>query len=256
MCPSSALSGAKDGGSSDMPQRRHAVYYAPERGSPLDRFGGRWLGRDAWTGEPLDLPPLEGLTAERHREITADARRYGFHATLKPPFALAADCSTQALREAVAEFAARQAPFETPPLMLAALGGFLALVPSAPCAALERLAAAAVRDLDAFRAPPSPAELDRRRAAGLTARQEEHLRRWGYPYVMDEFRFHLTLTARLAAPERGRVARLLQPLTAPLCRDPLPVESICIFEQEMPEAPFRIAGRFRLGGRPPQHDAA
>lgn len=233
-----------------MPQRRYAIYYAPERGSALDRFGGRWLGRDAWTGEPLDPLSLDGLTRERHREITAGARRYGFHATLKPPFALAAGCSAQALYEAVAEFAARQAPFAAPPLMLTSLGGFLALVPSQPCAMLQGLAAAAVRELDAFRAPPSPAELDRRRAAGLSARQEAHLRRWGYPYVMDEFRFHLTLTARLDAPERARIACLLEPLTAPLCRDPLPVESICIFEQETRAAPFRIVGRFRLGGGP------
>ena len=48
-----------------------------------------------------------------------------------------------------------------------------------------------------FARPPGAAELERRRKAGLSAAQEKMLLRWGYPYVLDEFRFHLTLTGRL-----------------------------------------------------------
>ena len=33
--------------------------------------------------------------------------------------------------------------------------------------------------------------------SGLTDRQEALLTQWGYPYVMEEFRFHITLTGAL-----------------------------------------------------------
>ena len=59
------------------------------------------------------------------------------------------------------------------------------------------MAGACVRDLDEFRAPAGEAELARRRKAGLSARQEALLTQWGYPYVFEEFRFHLTLSGRL-----------------------------------------------------------
>lgn len=160
---------------------RFAVYYAPAPGSGLDRFGSAWLGRDARTGEVLEQPAIEGLTPERQRVITEDARRYGFHATLKPPFALAPGRSSAELRDALAAFAAARAPFAIPPLTLAAIGGFLALVPSARSEPLQSLADAAVRELDGFRAPPTADELARRRKARLTPGQETNSTAGGTP---------------------------------------------------------------------------
>jgi hypothetical protein len=102
-----------------------------------------------------------------------------------------------------------RAPVTIPSLEVRRLGGFIAVVPTEPSAALADLAAATVAALDPFRAPPSEAELARRRKARLSDRQEALLMKWGYPYVMEEFRFHLTLTGRLDRRRRrpGRAPR-------------------------------------------------
>lgn len=217
---------------------RYALYYAPEPGSALETFGRRWLGSEAATGEALP----------RFEEITRAPRHYGFHGTLKAPFWLADGHNLEALQRAIAAFAATHARFELSPLRLAALGRFLALVPSGPCEPLDSLAADCVTAFDGFRRLPSEEELARRRANGLTERQNQLLIRWGYPYVLDEFRFHLTLTGPLDEQEREAVRRTLAPLVAPLCERAVAVRSICLFEQPDGTAPFRIARRYALGG--------
>lgn len=221
---------------------RYAIYHAPAPGSPLEAFGARWLGGNgtaAWS--------IPGFTESRLAEIVEPARHYGFHATLKPPFVLAADRTEDDLDRALLRFAAGQQRFTAPPLALAALGGFLALVPSAPCPAMAALAESCVRDLDAFRAPPSEAELAQRRQAGLTPLQDELLLRWGYPYVMAEFRFHMTLSGRLEFAERERLRLGLAPLVAPICATPLSVDDVVLFVQPDRASPFRIARRYAFG---------
>jgi putative phosphonate metabolism protein len=229
-------------------EARYALYFAPERGSALARFGRRWLGYDAASGEFQPQPVLSALPPQRLAAITAEPRNYGFHATLKPPFALAAGTDARALFRAVADFADAQPAFSAPPLRLTNIGGFWALVPSRPCADLDALAVAAVDQLDAFRAPPPAAELAKRRRVGLTARQEALLRRWGYPYVMEEFRFHMTLTGRIGGDERAVVGEVLREMSAPLCRDSLHVDAVGLFQQPTRSSPFRMVGRFRLTG--------
>jgi putative phosphonate metabolism protein len=227
---------------------RYAVYYAPPEDSPLAAFGSGWLGREAATGELCPQPDVAGFTATEHAAITEFPRHYVFHGTLKPPFALADDTTADALLAAVEAFAADRAAFAVPVLQLAAIGRFVALVPGAPSPDLRQLAADAVRDLDRFRAPPSEAELARRRKAGLTPRQELLLQQWGYPYVMEEFRFHLTLTGPLDAATRDRAVAALDPLVAPLCRLPLPVDALAVFAQDDRAAPFREISRHALRG--------
>lgn len=158
---------------------RYAVYWLPD--GPLGRAGAAWLGWDARAGTASD-DPADG---------TDGPRKYGFHATVKPPFRLARGTDGAGLRDTARDLAAGLAPFDLCALRVSRLGPFLALMPEANPAAL---AAAFVEGLDAFRAPSPPEELARRRAPGLTPSQDALLRRWGYPYVMDEFRMHLTLT--------------------------------------------------------------
>lgn len=227
---------------------RYAVYYAPAPDSALGRFGRAWLGYDAETGAPAAQAAIPGLTPQRLAEITAEPRRYGFHATLKPPFFLAPGRTGTGLATALAAFASRQEAVLAPPLTLAAIAGFWALVPSLPCPMLARLAAACVRHFDAFRASPEDAELARRRRAGLSPAQEKLLAAWGYPYVMDEFRFHLTLTERLAGDETSRVGAILADRVAPLCRASLPIEALALFHQPGPDENFRLVRRYRLAG--------
>jgi putative phosphonate metabolism protein len=227
---------------------RYAIYFAPEPGSALARFGGAWLGYDAAAGKPAARPAVSAVTPERLHAITAEPRRYGFHATLKPPFALAEGTEIGALDAAAAALARRLSAFTAPPLRVACLSGFWALMLSAPCPALDKLAAVCVEALDRFRAPPSAAELAQRRKAGLSQAQEALLERWGYPYVMEEFRFHMTLTARLDADEGAAIGRELAACAAPLCEAGPAIDAISLFHQESRDARFRLVRRYGLAG--------
>lgn len=181
-----------------MTYTRFAIYDAPTDDALAD-FGATWLGWDVRTGTATRQPDVPGLN-----DITMTPRKYGFHGTLKPPFRLTDGRSADELQTAVADLAGRCAPAQSGGLTLTTLGGFLALTPTGDLTAFERVASACVRDLDPFRAPASEAEMARRRSAGLSARQEALMQAWGYPYVMEEFRFHLTLSGRL--PEADRAA--------------------------------------------------
>ena len=89
---------------------RYAIYYAPAQGSSLDQFGAEMLGYDAWIGAALPFP---GGVVERlpdWRELSDDPRKYGFHATLKAPMALADGKSEKMLLAACAEFASAARP--------------------------------------------------------------------------------------------------------------------------------------------------
>lgn len=224
--------------------RRHAVYFAPPAGGPLAAFGAAWLGWDASAGQDRSHPDIANLPLSVD-EITATPRPYGFHGTLKPPFRLEGEA--ERLEDAIQAIAAATPAFETPRLRLSRLGGFLALVPSRQCQALADLAFACVRDLDGFRAPPSPQELAKRRAKGLTEEQERMLAAWGYPYVGPEFRFHLTLTGWFDEATAEAIRAALAPHTAPFAQAPMPVEEICWFG-EAEDKRFHLIRRFPLTG--------
>lgn len=222
---------------------RIALYYAPSIDDPLHEHTSAWLGRDAVTGAALPQRPVAGLDIA---EITADARGYGFHATLKPPFRLQGEVS--AALQTARQFAARTAPFALPPLQITDLDGFLALRESLPCPALQMLADGAVTALDAHRAPPTEAEIARRKPEMLSPRQREYLQDWGYPYVFAEWRFHMTLTRRLTAAEK---AIILPAVTEALGDAPAlsrTISDICVFAQAAPGAPFTILERLTLRG--------
>jgi len=222
---------------------RIALYYAPETDDPLHQHASAWLGRDAASGAVVPQPAIAGVDIA---EVTADARGYGFHATLKPPFRVQDDISS-ALQTA-RDFAARIAPFALPPLQVTDLDGFLALRESAPCPALQGLADGAVTALDAHRAPATEAEIARRKPEKLSPRQREYLAAFGYPYVFAEWRFHMTLTRRLTPAEK---AIILPAVTEALGDAPAiarTVTDICIFAQAAPGAPFTILERLKLRG--------
>ena len=173
---------------------RYAFYYAPRSEEGLAVAASQWLGRNAETGLSRPIKPASAFTAERLAEITADPRLYGFHGTLKAPIVLADGVTERDLLEAAGNFAVGRRSVIVPSMTLTCMSGFMALVPSQPSAELQDLADSCVIEFDEFRQPADEAELARRRAAGLSPRQEELLTRWGYPYVLEEWRFHLTLT--------------------------------------------------------------
>lgn len=225
--------------------RRYAVYWAPPPDSALARFGAAWLGWDAAAGRAVPHPEPPGVPLPI-AEITATPRRYGFHATLKAPFRLHPDAEFDVLDVEGHFIADEVAPFEAPPLRLERIGPLIALVPSAPCAPLGALANRIVEDYHDFVAEPPAAELARRRP-GLTGRQEQHLDRWFYPYVFDEYRFHLTLTGPLPPEHAEPVFEVLSGLTAPFCAAPLPVMEFCLFGEDA-EGRFHVVGRYELTG--------
>jgi putative phosphonate metabolism protein len=229
---------------------RFAIYATPAPGSALAHLGAAWLGRDAASGAGLERPPLPGLDPAEAEAITENPRFYGFHGTLKAPFALAAGMDRVALMAAVRRLAARREGFALPPLRVASLGGFIALLPAAPCPALDALAAACVRALDGLRAPAPPEEVARRKAAGLNRREAELLDLWGYPFVLDAFRFHMTLTGRIDdEARRAPLVAALSDLFAPALEQPGPLDALSVFHQPDRATPFRIIERVRLGAR-------
>jgi putative phosphonate metabolism protein len=226
-----------------MTYRRYAVYYTPPPG-PLSAFGACWLGWDIAAGAPVPHAPDDYAALPR---LTETPRRYGFHATIKPPFALAEGTDAAALTDAVAALAARLPSARADGLRLSRIGPFLALVPAGDTAEVDALAAAFVTGLDTFRAPQSEVDLARRRAAGLSPAQESHLIRWGYPYVLDEFRFHMTLSGALSDAEAEGMERVLEPLLAGLLPRPFTIADMTLAGEDA-DGRFHELSRHRLAG--------
>lgn len=236
-----------DGGSNLM--ARYALYFAPAAENPWWRLGSQWLGRCAASGTSLRQPDIDGLAPECFAALTADPRRYGLHATLKAPFRLANGVRVEDIMGELDDIASRQCSFALPPLKVTGLDDFLALTPSRPCQHIDRMAQCCVTRFDRFRAPLTASERARRSLAPLTLRERMFLDQWGYPYVLDRFRFHFSLSGSLAQVNeevRARLARAaVQTFTAPPLA-PLIFDAICIFEEPSPGAAFRLIHRSRF----------
>lgn len=227
------------------PFPRYAIYYAPAQGSSLDQFGAEMLGYDAWIG--AELPFASGLVEQMPdwRELTQDPRKYGFHATLKAPMALNGRKESE-LHAACADFARQPRPIALITPVVNSISGFIAVIPDAPSQELQQFAADCVRAFDAFRAPLSAEDRARRNPLRLTPRQLEYLDRWGYPYVMEEYRFHMTLTGRLDETRREAVLAVLRQRFARLGVTELAIDRIALFKQTDAKARFEIIGDWQL----------
>jgi putative phosphonate metabolism protein len=225
---------------------RYAIYYTAAPGSALGRFGVSLLGYDSHRGEDLPFPDEVMQAMPAWPGLTRDPRKYGFHATLKAPMALA-DGKTEAQLAAACELftdLARPVPVIRP--VIDSISGFIAVIPAEPQAELELLAAEATKAFDPFRAPLSPEDRARRNPDKLTPRQRDYLDRWGYPYIFEEFRFHMTLTGRLAAERREPVVAMLRERFAATGIGPLAIDAIALCRQEYPNSRFRVIGRWPL----------
>jgi putative phosphonate metabolism protein len=225
---------------------RYAIYFTAPQGSDLDRFGAAHLGYDAWSGDELPFPRAVLQAVPDWRALTQDPRKYGFHATLKAPMALADGKTETELLDACAMFVGAPRAIPTIEPVVQSISGFIAVVPAQAPRELEQLAADCVSAFDSFRAPLTVDDRARRNPAKLTPRQCDHLDRWGYPYVMEEFRFHMTLTGRLDATRREPILAMLRDRFAELGIERLAIDRIALFKQDTTAARFRIIGQWPL----------
>jgi putative phosphonate metabolism protein len=226
---------------------RYAVYYAPTPQSQAWELGSQWLGRCAASGQMRDKPTIDGLTSAEFKKLTAAPRRYGWHATLKAPFSLAQGVSETELRICIDNLAQSLSEFEIPALQVSRLDDFLALTPCSDSTNLNAMASTCVTQLAPFAAPLGYADLQRRRAARLTARQDELLVRWGYPYVLEEFRFHCSLTGSLSGLSSHQIEAVEQ--AAKTFFDNIPTlrfTTLALFAEPTPGADFVLLEHFKL----------
>ncbi len=224
---------------------RYAIYFASRPDSADWQAGSRWLGRCAASATVLSQPTVEGVTPEDFNRLTAAPRRYGWHATLKAPFALRYGTGFETLRQALKQLSGQLSAFQMPALCARKLDDFLALTPVTASSQIDRVARQCVTTLHAFAAPLSAEALARRRAGGLTPEEDALLVRWGYPFVLKRFQFHLSLTGSLkgVSPERidaiqTAAVRTFQ--TIPPCQ----FDSIALFAEPRPGADFVLLEHF------------
>lgn len=228
---------------------RYAIYFTPPADHALTKTAARWLGRDAFGGRGHAIQPAGAFSADELAALTADPRRYGFHATLKAPFALRDGLSEAQLLTAFEALAGSFRPFRIPEITLGRLGPYFALVPGGFVPELEMLADACVSQLDSYRAPLSEADFARRKPETLNESQRSHLLSWGYPYVFEEFRFHMTLAGPVPADRADAMAACLKERLSAFIGQPLDIDHLALFAEPEPGAPFSVLATQPLQGQ-------
>lgn len=225
---------------------RFGLYFIPDPTHPLSKAGAEWLGRDIYSDRLFDQPDVHGLSKGRIGALTGSPRRYGFHATMKAPFRLASECKVEALFSAFENFCGQTTVFDMPKLEVSKLGPFYALVPSIRTNALNEFAADVVAYFEPFRAPLTEEEIAKRNPEWLNDSERANLFDWGYPYVFDDFRFHMTLTESVEGEESALVGSFLQTYFNEALAHPVLAERLALVVEHSPGAPFvvRTTGRF------------
>lgn len=220
---------------------RYSIYFSHPQTAELTRLGNQWLGRSAFSNDELQQPALKGVGGERLHNLTEDARRYGFHATMKPPFHLAEDKTQGDVKSALKDFARKTAPFSLEGLAPNLLGKFLALTPTTKSQQLSELAARCITEFDHLRAPLSDKDIERRRKTNLTPQQDSYMLEWGYPYIFEHFHFHMTLSKRLEdETERKALKAAAQDHFKPVINQLFPISHLALCIEPEAGAPFQI----------------
>ncbi|SSC70578.1 unnamed protein product [Ciceribacter sp. T2.26MG-112.2] len=219
---------------------RYALYFTPPADDPLTRSAAQWLGRDAFSGETIAIEAADAFPAGTMASLTADPRRYGFHATLKAPFELAPDRTEAELIAAFEGFCAVHPAFDIPSIVVGQLGPFFALIPAETQPPLQDFATAVVETFEPFRAALTDADIARRKPERLSETQRAYLLRWGYPYVREEFRFHMTLTGPVEPEQADAMRELASSRFAAFTNKPLQISGLALFIEPERGAPFTV----------------
>jgi hypothetical protein len=209
---------------------RYAICFTPPPGDPLTLAASGWLGRNVYSGHAADHPGLKGLGVHEIAFHTALPRRFGFHATFKAPFRLNDGASEAMLLRELMHFAGSMEPVTLAGLSVGRIGEVYGLILDRPCSAVDHLAASVVQAFDRLSAP-----------------QFSNLSRWGHPYVMDEFRFHMTLTGPLLARDFPRIEQALKAHFDPVLAEPMTISNLALFVEPEQGAPFQVHSLHPLG---------
>ncbi len=170
---------------------RYAVYFVPSDDSMLGEFGAHVLQRTRCQDDhPIRL------------NVTKKAAHYGFHSTFKAPMELANGFTEQALLDAVQAYTRSKKRVPLTGLRPNIVNGFHALtLPHSPD--VNAFAADVMRTFEPFRAPLNDADRQRRKPETLSERGRKYLETYGYPHVLEEFHFHMTLSNRIENAEES-----------------------------------------------------
>jgi len=183
---------------------RYAIYYAPPKESNLEEFGRYWFGWDPINAKSINnkqrINYLNGFGIKNLKNIDKNvliAKKYGFHGTLIPPFKLNKNYSTNTLFKKTEEIAKKLKKFKFYKFKLKKINNFYAFVQNKKNNNINKLSNRLVRELFKFRSPLTKKEIDRRNPSKLSKLQLNILYKWGYPYLMSEFNFHMTLASEV-----------------------------------------------------------
>jgi len=206
----------------------------------LFQIGSDWLGWNSITGQETTL-------SADHRRITDRPRKYGFHATVKPPFSLASNSTQGDLQDAFQTFCASVSPATGSTLKISRLGRFLAMTQDVQSNEVTELAASTVSHFDKFRAPLSDQDIAKRHQRRLTPEQDALMLRWGYPYVMQEFKFHMTLTGPLQNDEIDAIEHDANTRFREFLGQPLKIASLALLGEDSESGRFHVVDKLSLG---------
>lgn len=215
---------------------RYGIYFAPT--GMFAAAGARWLGWDLETGQSVGHPD---------QSVIKRPQKYGFHGTIKPPFRLAKDRTLPELKAAFERLCVDLPSASVAGLGTARIGRFVALTPLGTVTSLESMAGRVVSELDHFRAEPTDVEIAQRRKPNLTPVQEAHLLEWGYPYIFDQFRFHMTLSGILKGTQLDAVLEQAKSIFIPVIPTPLVIDALSLVG-ERADGMFELIKRHPLTG--------
>jgi hypothetical protein len=225
--------------------KRYAIYYVPSENSELDLFGKCWLGWDPYKGVETTKSDLSKLPSfKKFSSLVLTPKQYGFHGTIKAPFKLKNEYTYNDLENKVREISKQIHSFYFDQLIIKKLGNFIGLIPTNNLK-VNAVSNKFVEELDYLRDELSESEIKKRKPHKLTSNQKQMLFKWGYPYVFDEFKFHLTLTSKLNVVEIDDVLRSLQNILKQVNLNKISFNNICIFGQKSDEK-FYFVQRFNF----------
>ena len=180
--------------------KRVAIYFLPKKNSSLENFGKNLLGRDINKKKKISLTRRQKYFISRGftffdelKDYCEQPAKYGFHATLKAPFRLKRNVKTKNFYDVISHIAAQHSRFKIKGLKIVYSKKFTFITSRKPNKLLRNLENDLVKHLDTFRAELNKTEIKKRIPDSLTFKQNKYLKEWGYPFVFDQFKFHMTL---------------------------------------------------------------